>query len=83
MNISEENVDTASEVLKKYSPSVLSVIGVVGMLEAAEINKRRQESLTNAYSQLNTSYELYKAEVKRNRNIFYRVKKFFKRLFHK
>ena len=83
MNISEETFNTTSEAMKKYAPSALSVIGVIGMLNAAEINKRRQEALANAYSQMNASYEQYKLEVKRKRSIFYRVKMFFKRLFHK
>ena len=81
MNISKENFK--SEMLEKHAPSVLSVIGVTVMLEAAVINKKRQEELANAYSCVDASWELYREEVKRKRSIFYRVKMFLKRLFHK
>lgn len=38
---------------------------------------------TDAYFYMDASYEPYKEEVKRNRSIFYRARKFFKKLFHK
>ena len=84
MDISKENFDTINEVWKKHAPSVLTVIGVVGMLEAAEINKKLQrERLDDVYSYVDADYELYTEDVTQNRGIFYRVKIFFKRLFHK
>lgn len=84
MNISKEDFDTAREVMRKHAPSVLSVIGVVGMLEAAEINKKLQrERLDDTYSYMDAEYELYNEDVTQNRGIFYRVREFFKRLFHK
>lgn len=83
MNISKESLNNARETMEKYSPSVMSVIGAACTLEAARINRRLQERPTNAYSQLDASYELYKAEVEQNRSIFHRVKMFFRRLFHK
>lgn len=83
MNISKENFSTAREVMEKHSSSVLTAIGIEGLLAAAEINKKRQERLDEAYSYMDASYELYVEEVNRNRSIFYRVKEFFKRLFHK
>lgn len=79
MNIHKESFDNASETMKKYAPTVVTGIGVEGLLVASEINKKRQEMLANAYSQTDACFELYK----RNRNIFYRVKMLFKRLFHK
>lgn len=81
MNIPKENLD--NEVLKKYAPTIVTAIGVESLLVASEINKKRQEMLANAYSQTDACFELYKKKVKRNRSIFYRVKKFFKRLFRK
>ena len=83
MNISKETFDATKKVMEKYGPSVMPSIGVAGMIASAEINKKRREELANAYSQMNASYEQYKLEVKRNRSIFYRVKMFFRRLFHK
>lgn len=82
MDISKENFN--SEVLKNHASSVLTVVGVVGMLNAAEINKRLQrERLDGAYSYMDADYELYDEDVTQNRGIFYRVREFFKRLFHK
>ena len=83
MDISKENFDTINEVWRKHAPSVLTVIGVVGTLNAAEINKRLQrERLDGAYSYMDADYEPYEG-VTQNRGIFYHVKEFFKRLFHK
>lgn len=84
MNISKENFDRVSEVWKNHAPSVLTVIGVAGMLNAADINRtlHLREQLDDAYSYMDADYELYE-EVTQNRSIFYRVKEFFKRLFHK
>lgn len=83
MNISKENFNTINEAMRKHAPSVLTVIGAAGLVEASRINKMRQKRLTDTYSYMDASYELYKEEVTRNRGIFYRVREFFKRLFHK
>ena len=85
MDISKENFSTAREVMEKHAPSVLTIVGVVDMLNAAEINRKLQlrEQLDDAYSYMDADYELYEEEVAWNRGIFYRVKQFFKRLFHK
>ena len=83
MNISKETFNAAKKVMGKYGPSVVTDIGVAGMIASAEIEKKRREELANAYSQMNASYEQYKLEVERNRSISYRVKMFFRRLFHK
>lgn len=84
MGISKENFDTVRLTMEKHAPSVLSVIGVVGILNAAEINRKLQlrEQLDDAYFYMDADYELYEG-IKQNRGIFYRVKEFFKRLFHK
>lgn len=83
MNIPKESFNNASETMKKYAPSVMSVVGAACTLEALRINAKQQARLADAYSYMDASYELYKAEVKQNRSIFHRVKMFFKRLFHK
>ena len=84
MSISEETFNTTREAMRKHAPSVLTIVGVVGMLNAADINRklRLREQLDDAYFYMDADYEPYE-EVAQNRGIFYRVKEFFKRLFHK
>ena len=81
MDISKKYFD--HEMLKKYSPEVLTTIGIAGILVAAEVNVKGRERLTKADSYMDASYELCTEEVTQNRGIFYRVKKFFKRIFHR
>lgn len=81
MDISKKYFD--HEMLKKHAPEVITAIGIAGTLAAAGINAKGQERLAKADSYMDASYELYTEEVTQNRGIFYRVKKFFKRLFHK
>ena len=81
MDISKKYFD--HEMLKKYSPEVITAIGIVGVLVAAEANVKGRERLTKADSYMDASYELCTEEVVQNRGIFYRVKMFFKRLFRK
>lgn len=50
---------------------------------APEVNAKGRVRLAKADSYMDASYELYTEEVTQNRGIFYRVKKFFKRIFHR
>ena len=84
MDISKENWEAVREAMRKHAPSVLTTIGIAGTLASAGINiKLQQEGFDDAYSHMDASYELCTEEVMQNRGIFYRVKGFFKRLFHK
>lgn len=83
MDISKETLNNVRNVMEKHVPEVITTIGIAGVLVSAEINAKERERLTKADSYMDASYELCSDEVVQNRGIFYRVKKFFKRIFHR